>query len=211
MPQISDVLATSSAHDIQLDVTKFKAFQLFIESFLHLTPDQQCELIIEEFYEDIITVLTTCTEFTKKFTQLRVVERDEIDGKNYRKDLVVSNSVLGCAVTPPATVPIPVTKSSKNKNLPSSGSRKNVPTNHNKEDIPDNNQNEQKTAQEIINELLGDCLSVASVCCDIYLNSNNSRSMREKHEGNVVRRKATEDRIVLRYVLTSKSSECFSL
>ena len=183
-------------------MTKFKSFQLFTESFLHLTPDQQCELMIEEFCEDIITVLTTCTEFTKKFTQLGVVERDEIDGKNYRKDVVVSNSVLGCAVSPPATGPIPVSKSSKNKNIPSSGSRKNVPTIHSKEDIPDNNQNDQKTAQETVNELLGDCLSVAAVCCDIYLNSSNSRNMREKQEGDVVRRKATEDRIVLRYVLT---------
>ena len=201
MSQISDVLATGSAYDIQLDVTKLKAFQLFIEALLHLTSEQQCELIIEEFYEDLLTVFTTCVEFTKKFTKLGLVDQDENKEKNNRKDIVASNPIHGCAVPPPtAVIPMSPIKSSRSKNTSSSGSRKNVPTASSKEEIPDSNQNDQKSSQEIISELLGECLSVAAICCDIYLSSSSIKSIREKQEGDITRRKTAEDRIVLRYV-----------
>ena len=222
MTQISDILVTGSAHDSQADLAKLRAFQLFIEALLHLTREQQCELVIEEFYDDILTVLTFCIEFIKKFTHLGLADHDENDKKNSGKDVTASNPVLGCAVppaaaattataaaaaaaaaaavaaTPTAVVSVPSVKSSRNKNVPGSGSKKNVPASHTKEDIPDSNQNDQKSSQEIIVELLSECLSVAALCCDIYLNSNNNKSMREKQEGDVSRRNSTDDRNVLR-------------
>lgn len=169
--------------------------------------------MIEEFFDDILTVLTFCIEFIKKFTHLGLADHNESDEKNSGKDVTASNPVLGCAVpptaaiaaaapnvasTPTAVVSVPSVKSSRNKNVPGSGSKKIVPTTLTKEDIPDSNQNDQKSSQEIIVELLSECLSVAALCCDIYLNSNNNKSMREKQEGDVSRRKSTDDRIVLR-------------
>jgi hypothetical protein len=173
--------------------------------------------MIEEFYDDILTVLTFCIEFIKKFTHFGLADHIENDKKNSGKNVTASNPVLGCAVPPPpaaaiaaaaaptvtvtpatAVVSVPSVKSSRNKNVPGSGSKKNVPTTHVKEDIPDSNQNDQKSSQEIIVELLSECLSVAALCCDIYLNSNNNKSMREKQEGDASRRKSTDDRIVLR-------------
>ena len=173
--------------------------------------------MIEEFYDDILTVLTFCIEFIKKFTHFGLADHNEYDEKNSVKDVTASNPVLGCAIppaaaaaaaaaasvttvaaTPTAVVSVPSVKSSRNKNVPGSGSKKNIPTTHTKEDIPDSNQNDQKSSQEIIVELLSECLSVAALCCEIYLNSNNNKSMREKQEGDVSRRKSSDDRIVLR-------------
>jgi hypothetical protein len=167
--------------------------------------------MIEEFYDDMLTVLTFCIEYIKKFTHFGLADHNENNEKSCGKDVTASNPVLGCAVPPPpaaiaptvaatptAVVSVPSVKSSRNKNVPGSGSKKNIPTTHTKEDIPDSNQNDQKSSQEIIVELLSECLSVAALCCDIYLNSNNNKSMREKQEGDVSRRKSTDDRMVLR-------------
>lgn len=165
--------------------------------------------MIEEFYEDILTVLTFCIEFIKKFTHFGLTDHNENDGNHSGKDVIASSPVLGCAAPPTAptaaasaataaVVSVPSVKSSRNKNIPSSGNKKNFPTTHSKEDVPDSNQNDQKSPYEIIVELRSECLSVAAVCCDIYLNSNHNKSMIEKQESNVSRRKSTDDRIVLR-------------
>jgi hypothetical protein len=89
-----EALADASTHELQLDLSKIRPFQLFLDSLLLLNLDQQQEVLIEELFEDVCNVFTVCIEFSKCFsgvprnteattdTNVNKTERDEFSPEN---------------------------------------------------------------------------------------------------------------------------------
>ena len=79
---------------------KINKFQIFLEAIQALTSEQQQSAIIEEFFDDILTVFTVCMEFVKIFSCMINYDAKTIIGKARRKAEVLaeklgaSNSLL---------------------------------------------------------------------------------------------------------------------
>lgn len=209
--KIADVLATAPAHDFQLDLTKFKGFQLFLEALLGLSAEQQQEIIVEEFFEDTILVFTTCIEFTKVFSCLaygdaikdkrRKAKSDSIDFHSDEdvtvSSAVVSNNFIGIESSSEVGILYPISSgsgSSKDAAVPipivvpivvSKGSPNST----------------QESSQEFLSELVGEALSVAVLCCNISLNNTACNAAREKQGGEIARRKTLEEKTIVCSIL----------
>jgi hypothetical protein len=203
--KIADVLATAPAHDFQLDLSKFKGFQLFLEALLGLNAEQQQEIIVEEFYEDTIIVFTTCIEFTKVFSCLaygdavknksRKVKSNSIDsypGEDVSASATVVNTFIGIESSSEVGILFPISSSSgssKDASVPTAGTiSRNIP-------------NTQESSQELLSDLVGEALSVAVLCCNISLNNTACSTAREKQGGEVARRKTLEEKTIVCSIL----------
>lgn len=194
------MLATAGAHDFQLDLTKFSRFQLFLEALLGLTAEQQQEIIIEEFFEDILSVFTTCIEFTKIFSCIAYGDFGKNQSRKTKRnslkavDVEVIGAISGADVGNDAVVNDGSSSGNVTATI-SSTSKDNVPIN------PANNPNNvQEGSQELLSELVSEALSVGFLCCSICLSDTSSTSIREKQGGDVARRKILEDKIIVRCV-----------
>lgn len=195
------MLATAPSHDFQLDVTKFKGFQLFLEALLGLNAEQQQEIIVEEFYEDTILVFTTCIEFTKVFSCLaygdaiknrsRKVKSSSIDsypGEEVTVSTTVVNSSIGIESSSEIGILFPIASSSGSSKDASIPISKNIPST-------------QQSSQEFLSDLVGEALSVAVLCCNISLNNTACTTAREKQGGEVARRKTLEEKTIVCSIL----------
>ena len=63
---------------------KINKFQIFLEAIQALTSEQQQSAIIEEFFDDILTVFTVCMEFVKIFSCMINQDATIITGKSTR-------------------------------------------------------------------------------------------------------------------------------
>jgi hypothetical protein len=207
--KIADVLATAPAHDFQLDVTKFKGFQLFLEALLGLNAEQQQEIIVEEFYEDTVLVFTTCIEFTKVFSclaygdtvknksrKVKSQSTDSYPGEEVTVSTTVGNSSIGIEGSSEVGIPFPINSSSGSSKDASVGVSTVVPIPSSK-NIP----NTQESSQEFLSDLVGEALSVAVLCCNISLNNTACSTAREKQGGEVARRKTLEEKTIVCSIL----------
>lgn len=219
------MLATSTAHDFQLNETKLKGLQLFLEAVLSLSSTQQQQVIVEEFSEDALLVFTTCVEFTKTFSCAACSDNTSIRNQGRKVKVETSehqhqvgvtadnppsaleknvssketSSAIGTGIGTIGTVNVP--NSTLTTSSSSSSSKDNTSISTKTSRNSQNSHKKQKAqecSKEFLSHLVGAALSVAVLSCTA-LNNNNSSSEREKEQGgDYARRKIVESKVIIR-------------
>ena len=101
---MSDVIAITTSNEfqfhgfqfhgfqLQYDSTKLTKYQLFLQSILSLTIDQQKSVLLEDFIEEFSTVLTLCILFVKTF--ICYTYSDVSTGTNRKSTNVIADKII---------------------------------------------------------------------------------------------------------------------
>ena len=96
---MSDVIAITTSNEfqfhgfqLQYDSTKLTKYQLFLQSILSLTIDQQKSVLLEDFIDEFSTVLTLCILFVKTF--ICYTYSDVSTGTNRKSTNVIADKII---------------------------------------------------------------------------------------------------------------------